>query len=96
MVLAIIYLIECPLNVRYYEFTVGMTIVSLTVSYLSNLLSDYRLNLPKGNNSMPASLFAKIKVLNSQRKQRDFFSSKALKAKEEIGLWWEVERESLM
>ena len=48
MVLAMTYLVNCPLNARYYEFTVGMSVVSLTVSCLSNLLSDYRLNLPKG------------------------------------------------
>ena len=46
--LAIIYLSNCPLNARYYEFTVGMSLVSITVSSMSNILSDYRINLPPG------------------------------------------------
>jgi len=47
IVLAVTYLSSCPLNSRYYEFTVGMSIVSVTVSSMSNLLSDYRINLPR-------------------------------------------------
>ena len=46
--LAIIYLSYCPINARYYEFTVGMSLVSVTVSSMSNVLSDYRNNLEPG------------------------------------------------
>merc|ERR1712018_445494 len=46
--LAATYLAECPLNARYYEFTAGMSVVSVTICSISNLLSDYRLNLPYG------------------------------------------------
>ena len=46
--LTIIYLSNCPLNARYYEFTVGMSLVSVTVSSMSNVLSDYRINLEPG------------------------------------------------
>ena len=46
--LAVIYLSYCPINARYYEFTVGMSLVSVTVSSMSNVLSDYRNNLEPG------------------------------------------------
>jgi hypothetical protein len=46
--LVTMYLSQCPLEARYYEFTVGMSVVSLTVCYISNLLSDFRRNLPQG------------------------------------------------
>ena len=46
--LATTYLTECPVNARYYEFTVGMSVVSITICSISNVLSDYRLNLPYG------------------------------------------------
>ena len=46
--LAFTYLSECPVNARYYEFTVGMSVVSVTICSISNLLSDYRLSIPYG------------------------------------------------
>ena len=58
--LAITYLTECPLNARYYEFTVGMSVVSVTVCSISNILSDFRLNMARGellsSNGLPLKL----------------------------------------
>ena len=62
--LATTYLTECPVNARYYEFTVGMSVVSITICSISNLLSDYRLNLPYGeytNLSKPLKIMTILK-----------------------------------
>ncbi|XP_059095489.1 uncharacterized protein LOC131890200 [Tigriopus californicus] len=38
----------CAMPPRYYEYCVGLGTTSIMVCLISNLLSDYRLNLPEG------------------------------------------------
>ena len=66
--LAATYLAECPLNARYYEFTAGMSVVSVTICSISNLLSDYRLNLPYGK-------YTSLMRFSIKHAQKEFWES---------------------